>query len=177
MDQGTTKIYSSRAQRAFIEAFRLQEDFEPLLPCAGSNGAALEHNVTKGPFLCSPNPRIDPHGGRRACPEGAVWVLRAPGAAKEACLRHPRFLRPRSKTDFCEIRLAPTKIAFTKRLTSALLPPSVKVTPGADSQRGSRKGREKRASGPRVSPSHLWGHPILSLFYVPPVGFLCLYLN
>ena len=26
LDQGTTKIYSSRAQRAFIEAFRLQED-------------------------------------------------------------------------------------------------------------------------------------------------------
>ena len=58
MAQGTPKIYSSRAQRAFIDAFRLKKENVPLLFCAGSNGAALEHNVTKGRFLCSANPRM-----------------------------------------------------------------------------------------------------------------------
>ena len=58
MAQGTPKIYSSRAQRAFIDAFRLKKENVPLLFCAGSNRAALEHNVTKGPFLVRANTKI-----------------------------------------------------------------------------------------------------------------------
>ena len=44
--QRTPKMYSSRAQRAVVEALWLYKDNAPLLPCAGSNGAAIEHNVT-----------------------------------------------------------------------------------------------------------------------------------
>ena len=50
----------SRAQRVFIEALRLYKDNGPLLPCAGSNGAALEHSLTKGNFLCRADRRFHP---------------------------------------------------------------------------------------------------------------------
>ena len=58
MAQGTPKMYSPRKPSVLIEAFRLYKDIAPLLFCAGSNGAALEHNVTKGPFLVRVNTRI-----------------------------------------------------------------------------------------------------------------------
>ena len=59
--QRTPKFYSSRAQRAFIGLFRMQKDIVTLFFCAGSNGAALEHNVTEGRFLCKADPRLHQH--------------------------------------------------------------------------------------------------------------------